>query len=643
MRHFLKPNFLLYFILIFFGLIFFTIVIKNHYFFRTYAFDYGSYNFAFWDYSHFQISKCPNYYGANLIFLQDHFSFTLMYLVPLYWILNWLTGSYTLLIINIVIILASGWFLYKLILSKTDDVWLGLAALIQYFTLQGRYSAFASDCNLAIISACMVPIFLYAFESKKYVIASIIYTLALFSRENMSLWFIFIFFILLIWHRKEHKTIRILFLYILISIIYFILLFKLFIPLIEAPDKKYGLFNFSCLGKDPFESLLFIIKHPLDTLSLLFRNQSNEPYFNDVKSEFYWVYFISGGFIIFYRPQYLIWFVPLIAFKMFNDVPVRWGIETYYSIEVVTILPITIFVIVHEFKNKVLRYYISLIICILTISVTIVKFMPEHRKYGCDIEKEFVFINKSFQSDLNIKEIHGYLKLIPEKAKVSASTFFLPHLAQRQFIYYFPDVNDAEYIVAVQTNGFYLMTGEQYSKEINKYLYCSDWNIIAENYPFIMFKKEHNKKLNKNSFICNAEKVTVDKNQFIASNNTKLEFGKYQSSDKSHSGKYSIKLTKDNIWGMSFKLIDVTKGEKMKLTVWRFSPDNKGFLVASAKSSDDFYIAGNHIIQKDIYGWQLIELDLNISKTLIDNTLYIYLWNDGNSDVYFDDITLIRN
>ena len=38
------------FVLIFFGIILSTMGILNHYYFRTYTYDYGNYNFAFWDY-----------------------------------------------------------------------------------------------------------------------------------------------------------------------------------------------------------------------------------------------------------------------------------------------------------------------------------------------------------------------------------------------------------------------------------------------------------------------------------------------------------------------------------------------------------------------------------------------------------------
>ena len=95
----LKKNQFPYLVLIVFGILLFTMGILNHYYFRTFTFDYGNYNFAFWDYSHFRISPMPTYPGKGN-FLQDHFSFTLMYFVPVYWMLNWITGTYTLILIQ---------------------------------------------------------------------------------------------------------------------------------------------------------------------------------------------------------------------------------------------------------------------------------------------------------------------------------------------------------------------------------------------------------------------------------------------------------------------------------------------------------------------------------------------------------------
>jgi len=482
-----------YFVIGVFGCIFYTMVIANHYYFRTYAFDYGTYNFAFWDYSHFHVSINPIYRvneNVHMTFLQDHFSLTLLYFVPVYWLLNWITGTYTLLLIQVTLILWSAWALFRLIKLKTNDDWLAVLSVLYYFLLQGRYSSFDLDCNIDILVCCFVPPFLFYFESRKYLAASILFFLILFSREDMPLWFIFIFFVIIIWHRKDKKIVKYCIYGILTSIIYFILVFKVFIPMCETPDKHYSLFQYSALGNTPFEALVQGIKHPIEACRLLFVNPYKDRTYDGVKKEFYTVCFLSGGFLLFLRPKYFIWFIPLIAQKMFNDEPIRWGIIGYYAIPIVTLLPISVFLIISGFKIKWLRYSLSVIVCLLALSVTWYKMNIHNRAlvWGNTV-KENIFDPEYFHPGYDASKIHSDLKLIPPDAKICASQCILPHLAQRRYVFEFPDVEDAEYMAVFTYRDYYLTDDRTYKKVLDQYILNPAWKIIAYDPPFLLMKK----------------------------------------------------------------------------------------------------------------------------------------------------------
>jgi uncharacterized membrane protein len=486
-----NKKFLLTLILFVFGSILLLAPITNHYYFRSFAYDYGIYNFAFWDYAHFHISNCPVYVNTNMSYLQDHFSLCLMFLVPFYWLMNWLTASYTLLILQTAIILLSGWAVYRLVTIKTGDEWLGISALLLYFLLYGRYATLSCDCNIAVFAACLVPLFLYFFESERYLFAILIFLLAILSKENMSIWFIFIIPVIMIWHRKNKKVLAICGALIILSILYFIVLFKVFIPMLETPEKSYGTFNYSVLGITPTQVLLFIFKHPIETLKLLFVNHSGNPEYDGVKFEFYYVYLISGGFILFYRPQYLLWFIPIVGQKMFNDIPLRWSIETYYSIELVTLLPVAVFLTISEIKQKKWQYRLAVIICILTITITGVKLNPSNREIGWGgTGKENIFDQKFFKSKIDLKKTYQYLKLIPPGARVSASQSIVPHLAQRKKIYCFPKVNDAEYLAVFIEKDAFPLTQPEFYNELSKYISNPQWKVVVKEFPFLLLKRE---------------------------------------------------------------------------------------------------------------------------------------------------------
>ena len=491
--YFRKPILWQLLVVVIFYSIYLITGITNHYLFRSYAFDYGVYNFAFWDYSHFHLSNCPIYdvNDSKANFLQDHFSLTLFFLTPFYWLLNWLTGTYTLIVLQTTLVVASGWILLKYITLKSNNSWIGLGAMLYYFLMQARYASFSNDCNLAIFSFCTIPFFLYYFERKKYLVSIIVFLIALVSREDMSLSFIFILATLIIIHWREKERLFYCTLLIILSISYFIILFTLIIPSLEEPGKHYSLFTFSALGENPLEAIKFIFNNPIKTFNLLFSNQLNDSKFDGVKTEFYLTYLISGGFVLIFRPQFIIWFIPIIAQKMLNDAPVRWSIDGYYAVPVATLIPISVFLIISKIKKIKYAYGASLLFCLLAWYATDHSFNRDLRTIPyTETLKENVFDANFFKSKLNINKVYQSLDLIPETAKVSASSLYLPHLSQRKCIYNFPHVGDAEFIVVHQLWDNFYIPEDQYLSTVQNYLHNSEWIIICNDFPFLLLKRK---------------------------------------------------------------------------------------------------------------------------------------------------------
>jgi len=471
-----------------FGSLYLVMAFCNHYFFRTWAWDYGSYNFGFYDYAHFRISDSP-LLVPHMSFLNDHVSFTFMLFIPLYWLLTWITGTYTLSILQTLIILLGGLALYKLLEFKTSNRLLSWLALIQYFTLYGRWASFCSACNLAIIAASAVPVFLYYFEKKRFLPAFLALVFILLGREDTALWTAFIGLFLLISHFRDKQYRLASIIVILSSIVYFVFIFNVVIPLLENQYVKYSLFNYSALGATPSEALSFMITHPLRCIELLFVNPTGIDSYNNVKIEFFYVYLISGGFLLFYRPKYLLLFIPLVLKKMYNDAPIRWSIESYYSIEVVSILPIAIFLIVSEIKSRLPRQIIIAMVCIGSLGMTVFKLLEKGRALNY-VNTNFAFFNSTmYKADFDVKRVHRNLKLIPPDAVVSSSGTLNPHLAFRQKDYYFPRVDDAEYIVVMNGRDTWPLERKQFTEEIRKYIQSDDWEKIVDEDPLLILHR----------------------------------------------------------------------------------------------------------------------------------------------------------
>ncbi|MFA5329698.1 MAG: DUF2079 domain-containing protein [Prolixibacteraceae bacterium] len=635
-------------ILVFFGLLISYIGIYNHYLFKTFTYDYANYNFAFWDYSHFRLSPLPTFRGN---FLQDHFSFTLMYFIPVYWLINWLTGTYTLIIIQNSLILLAAWYSYKLIKLETDNLWLTSGVILYFFLLFGRYSAFGTDVNLAIMAACFVPVFLYYFEIRKYLIAFIILILSLFSRENMPIWFIFIFVVLMLMHWKEKKAVIYSLAGIVVSIVYFIILFKVFIPGIETPGVKYALFNYSALGSGPGEALKFTLLHPLETIKLFFVNHLSNPEYNKVKLEFYITYLISGGFVLLYRPKYMIWFIPIVAQKVLNDDFFRWGLATYYSVEIVTFLPISVFLVLSSIKTIKLQNALAGLVCVCSLAMTIHKMDSSNHQVPWTFYKAKIkFYDKSFyEPPFDVKKVNQLLKQIPENAKVSASNIITPHIAQRQFIYFFPTVKDADYIVFSMLDNNYLMSAEENDKHRNNYLGSPEWQIIEKEYPVFLLKKKTEvdslapitNKTNEltDTLTCNFEITDKDKKHVLLSNNTKADTIIHVGHDYFRSKNSSLCLTQADPYSHGISLNDIKNTDQIEVSVWYLGSDNTAIVI---DNKENLYQKSDGIETVDENGWKKITLKCYLKENQKLSSTIIYLWNAGIAPIYFDDMQIIK-
>lgn len=478
--------------LVLFGVLMILIPVTNHYFFRTFSFDYSAYNFAFHDYAHFRVSPNPVYFQGEITFLQDHLSFTLFFLAPFYWLLKWIFGTYTLLILQSLFVIWGGWASWKLIVEKTQSQPLGFLTLILYFTLYGRFSAFSADANLMIILSSFVPVFLLYFNRGKLWITVACFLFLILGRESMPLWTLFISLFLMIIYWKDLAKRRLAIIFSIASVAYFIIAFKLLIPLIEDPNRPFSLFNYANLGETPFEALKFMFVHPIDTIELLFTNPSGDAYYDGVKGEFYFVYLVSGGILLFLRPHYILPLVPIVAQKMFNDSPIRWGIASYYDIEFAALMPLLIALVLASMNWKKVGLFLGSVACIMSISVTGYKLEPSHCELPWAGQGKINPFERGFwTSDLSIGRINEQLAKIPSDASVSATGNVLPHLALRNQPHFLPsEPEDVDFIVILNMETHPFLTEENLLTKIDEWKSDPSLRIFHQDDELLIFERK---------------------------------------------------------------------------------------------------------------------------------------------------------
>lgn len=138
----------------------------------------------------------------------------------------------------------------------------------------------------------------------------------------------------------------------------------------------------------------------------------------------------------------------------------------------------------------------------------------------------------------------------------------------------------------------------------------------------------------------NAEELSADRKQFIGSNSEIFGPVNALTTETSHSGTHSIKLEKSNPFAVDYNLNNTKAGELYQVDVWRKSDTSSGYLVVSADDSNVFYHAQNEAIKFDENGWELLRIDIEITKETEGKNLKIYLWNPRRRVAFFDDLSI---
>jgi uncharacterized membrane protein len=474
-----------------FGIIYSLISLVNHYLFRTSALDLGMFNQALYHCAHFQENIFTlDVHEREANYFASHFSPVIYLYSPFYFVF----GSYTLLIIQIVSILAGGLAIYRIASLYFSKEWIPMLFMIQFYGIWGIYSALAFDFHDNVIAAMLVPWFLYYFLKNKLLPVIILFSVILMARENMSLWMIFILAGFSLWMRRSGKeefrrVIRLNLLLIVISLIYFFIVVDRIMPLLSESGNSGQLGRYSNYGDSIADITLNILKDPVELFRILFKSTLDGELYKGIKPETHLMVIFSGGIALILLPEFLIMLIPVYLQKFIPDDYALWGINGHYSIEFVPILSISVIMLIRRITREkwqlILAGFIILLTYIASFSVM------EHRKSLWYNPVNTIFYKKEhYRSGLNDRMIRKEIKKLPADARLSVSGFLAPHLAAREKIYMFPVVKDSEFIVLITRNRIpYPLDEKEFSELLEKYRNSSDFKVILERDELVILKR----------------------------------------------------------------------------------------------------------------------------------------------------------
>ena len=137
---------------------------------------------------------------------------------------------------------------------------------------------------------------------------------------------------------------------------------------------------------------------------------------------------------------------------------------------------------------------------------------------------------------------------------------------------------------------------------------------------------------------CDAE--TIENGKFL-SHGELFDNGNYQTDEMAFSGNYSVLLQKGREYGMTYDINDVKEGERFIIRVKRYSQSSAGSLdLAGRKVHLCYFATSLAITKKSSDGWDELELDVIIPFGV--DSIRIYLTNNADEPVYFDDLEILR-
>ncbi len=115
-----------------------------------------------------------------------------------------------------------------------------------------------------------------------------------------------------------------------------------------------------------------------------------------------------------------------------------------------------------------------------------------------------------------------------------------------------------------------------------------------------------------------------------------LENGNTQSDEKARSGKYSVKVSVEQPYSLTYRLRDCKAGDSIVVDVYRYGR-NGGIMISGGENS--FYTYTADPIEKDSLGWDHLQTKFLVPQNMGENPVSIFAYyKEGNDSSYFDDM-----
>jgi uncharacterized membrane protein len=458
---------ILYLILAYFLLVSSAAIIR-HFSLTTNAYDLGIFDQAIWLYSRFKIP-----YSSIMLepLWGDHFSPILIVLAPFYWIVK---SPVVLLITQTGLMALGGVILLKIAkleLEKPAFIFLGVIAylLSPYLISANMYDFHA----VAFVVPIALGVFYFCLR-KKYLPALGMSVLFLMCKEDTFIYLAGFSTIrlamLALEDRKDKKGIVFHALLTPLAVIYGVIVVLYILPHFNQTSSSHDLDRYLNLGKNFKEvaaTLIFNFPYLVKTL------------FEADRYVYLLKLIASVGLVPLLNVGYLGMALIPAAIILFSQYEIAMQINMQYALPV---LPFLFIAYIYGLKRieKIVNQHQKYLVPLICFLALIMLFNTKINEYN-------PLKQMPSKHDLAAQACLGK---IPDQAAVSAQGHLVPHLAHREKIYMFPDVQDAQYIILDKRGNHWPMSAEQFNREMDKIESSSEYAMIYEKDNYCIYKRK---------------------------------------------------------------------------------------------------------------------------------------------------------
>lgn len=396
----------------------------------------------------------------HMPYLADHFGLIMLILSPIY---KLFPSAATILVLQALLVSLSSIFIYAIALDKLRNVLLSSLITLSYLAAPGVLSAINFDFHLATISVFPLSLMLYAWYFKKFKLYWTSLILGITFKEDIQIFIFGLGIYQLI--QKQHKQGAITLL--LAASSFYLIKFQI------MPSLWFGVENLD-IGTsllpltDPFTLIYLFLLRPNIFMDQIFNSPVKLNTIDFVYRQFAFLPLLSP----------LSWFTVFPAlFLRFSSLATHfWTSSFHYNANLTPFLAVSAILALKKFRIPFFPVIILLIFFLITGGLT-----PNGMIWRT--------MQNPFQDPSRFRHIEDDLQTIPASAAVSAQSPLVPHIANREKIYMFPEIYDAEYIVLDPSLSNYPLRPEELQSKIAALEKSKYWQIYKETKSLIIFQK----------------------------------------------------------------------------------------------------------------------------------------------------------